>query len=481
MQVDQRELRVALARYETPVAFEIRGASREPIPYRLANISRSGMFIESSDFPELDQGSSLHFALRFGREDEDVTGVARVRWIRPQEGGLYMPRGIGIQVIEFHENAERRYLEFLETCLTNLKVTDLMDPKFVAVAPTTPVGDVLEKMRTSRTSCAVVTDASGIALGIFTLSDLLMATSRTDFIESTIAGLMTVDPVVLSTDHETDDAYRIMRQGTVQHFPVVEDSVVVGVLSTADLIRYWSEYMDLQTRCLARSYDRAMSVIAHDLRTPIGLIQTTSQMLLSGEMSTAEFSSSGLTEIVESSCDMMMTLIDDLLDVGGIRSGVVRLDCKAIDLEELLGRVSRAFGPSAGSKRIALSTSIEGGLPRIKADPVRLEQVLNNLVSNALKFTPDSGSVVIGARLTHSTVTIWVVDSGAGIPSGEIASLFKDYARASTRPTRGEKSTGLGLAICKRLVEAHGGSIEVQSTMGIGSTFTVTMPIGDLQ
>lgn len=487
MDVDKRELRVVLARYQTPVSFELRGDGRHPVTtFRIANISRNGMFVESTaDFVKaagLELGSSLHFTLRFDREDgEEVTGVATVRWVRRQEGGPYQPRGLGVQVIEFHDNAERRYLELLETCLMNLKVTDLMDPTFIAVAPQAPLVEVVEKMRQRRAGCVVVTDPDGAAVGIFTLFDLLQTSGLAQGAALTVGDVMVKNPPLLTTEHETDDAYRMMRQGALTYCPVVEDGVVVGVMSATDLIRYWSEYMDLQSRRLARSYDRAMSVIAHDLRTPIGLIQTTSQMLLSGEMSAGEFVASGLPEIMESSCTMMMTLIGDILDAGRIRSGAVRLECKSVDLEELITRVARAFAPGAQSKRIALEVAVEGSLPRIKADPLRLEQVLNNLLSNAMKFTGEGGKVVVGARLAHSKVSLWVVDTGAGIPAHEVSHLFRDYARASTRSTHGEPSTGLGLAICKRLVEAHGGVIEVQSDLGIGTTFTVTLPIGDIQ
>jgi signal transduction histidine kinase len=484
MDVDKRELRVALARTEAPVAFELRSsARRRAAPFRLANISRTGMFVETTETTDKGApvaGASMHFALRFGREEDEVTGVAMVRWVRSKAAGPYLPQGVGIQVIEFHENAERRYLEFLESCLLQLRVTDLMDPSFVSVGPDVSTGDTLARMRAANAGCAIVASGSR-TLGVFSLNDLLAATATSDFEMRPVQELMTKQPAILTTDQETDVAYELMRQGSVQHVPVAEDGIVVGVLSTRELIRYWSEYMDLQTRRLARSYDRATSVIAHDLRTPIGLIQTTSQMLTSGEMSPEEFATSGLPETIEQSCDMMMGLIDDILDVGKIRAGAVRLDFRTVDVEELLARVARAFGPAAQSKAITLRVDVHGVLPRIKADPLRLEQVLNNLVSNALKFTPEGGKVELGARPDHSRIAVWVRDTGAGIPAHETAARFKDYARASTRPTRGEKSTGLGLAICKRLVEAHGGAIAVESRVGAGSVFTVSLPIGDIQ
>lgn len=486
MELDKRELRVALGRADAPVSFEVVGEGRKaPARLRIANISRSGMFVESpeqlSGHLNVDEGASLHFALRFGASGDDVTGVAKVRWVRPKDVGPYMPRGVGMQVIEFHENAERRYLDFLESCLVNLRVTDLMDASFVSVPAQATLGEVLEAMQRKKAGCVVVVGGGGKPLGVFSGSDLVSVVTKSDFLGLAVETCMSRDLAMITADSPTEDAYRLMIQSTRHFFPVMEDGVVVGLLAARDLARYWSEYMELQTKRLARNHDRAVSVIAHDLRTPICQIQTSNQMLTSGVLSPQEYVASGLPEILDSSCELMMQLIDDILDVGRIRSGAVRLDCRSIDVEELLQKVVRAFGPAAQGKRIVLGTDVEAALPRIKADPMRLEQVLNNLVSNALKFTSEGGKVLIGARSHHSQVVVWVSDTGAGIPGHEIGALFNDYVRASTRPTRGERSTGLGLAICKRLVEAHGGSIDVESELGVGSTFSISLPIGEIQ
>src|SRR5262249_51619894 len=118
---------------------------------------------------------------------------------------------------------------------------------------------------------------------------------------------------------------------------------------------------------------------------------------------------------------------------------------------------------------------------RIIADPLRLEQVLNNLVGNALKYTPDGGRVAVSAETRHSRVAISVRDTGQGIAPGEQGRLFKEFSPLSSVPSKGEKSTGLRLAIVKRLVEAHHGTIEVESKLGVGSTFRVLLPIGEIQ
>src|SRR5690606_2478722 len=142
----------------------------------------------------------------------------------------------------------------------------------------------------------------------------------------------------------------------------------------------------------------------HDLRTPISLIQTTNALLSSGEVDPAEYMASGFPEILENSCNMMMQLIDGLLDVNKIKLGSIGLDRRTFDLEELIDKVTRAFMPAAGTKDIGLEVDIPIAVPKIKADPLRIEQVLNNLISNALKFSPPGSQVVIGLKPHHSKV-----------------------------------------------------------------------------
>ncbi len=472
---------MSLDRAKSPVAFEVLDAARPSSrTFRIANISRSGMFIETPQDVAVQRGASIHFALRLDK-DEEVTGVARVRWVRNSDGGPYLPKGLGVQVLEFHEQAEKRYLEFLEGCLLDLKITDLMDPTFPSLGPTDPIQKAVTEFRDKNADCIVVSDAYGKALGTFTKNELCAVLHLDDFLAQPVGSRMKPHPQVLSTDHDTEDAYRIMRQGGLSHIVIVEEELAVGLLSTRDLVRYWAEFMDLQARRLSRNYDRAISVIAHDLRTPIGLVQSTNQMLTSGELTPAEYLRSGLPEILENSCDMMMKLIDDILDVSRIKAGAVRLDFQSVDVGEVLSRCVKAFGPAAAAKNIAVKLVLQGALPRIKADPLRLEQILNNLISNALKFSPEGGRVAIGAKTLHSKIALWVTDQGPGIAAAELDGLFKDFSVLTNRPTKGEKSTGLGLAITKRLVEAHGGTVAVESTPGLGTTFTVSLSIGDIQ
>jgi signal transduction histidine kinase len=483
MAIEKRELRVHLDRGVTPVACDLRGSEpRAGGTFRLANISRSGMFLESTGDMAVAQGHAVQFSMRLDQERDEVSGVARVRWVRPREQGPYLPRGLGVQVVEFNENAEKRYLDFLENCLVNLKITDLMDPGYADVAPGASVRSVVQLLRAKGVDCAVVVDTHSSPIGIFTRSDLVRILDGDGALDEPVSAHMTMNPTTVSTEQSTDDAYNMMRFGSLHHLPVLEDGIVVGVLSTRDLVRYWAEFMDLQSKRLSRSYDRAMSVIAHDLRTPLGVIRTTNLMLTSGALEPREYLAAGLGESIDGTCEMMLGLIDDILDDGSIASGNIRLNRVPLDLREFLTKVHRWFEPSAKAKGIHLALGVvDDELPLVAADPLRLEQVMSNLVGNALKYTPERGRVTIGAETRHSRVAIWVRDNGPGIAEKEQSKLFREFTPLSSVPAKGEKSTGLGLAIAKRLVEAHGGAIEVDSRLGSGTTFRVLLPLGDIQ
>jgi signal transduction histidine kinase len=357
-----------------------------------------------------------------------------------------------------------------------------MQPKFASVTSLATIGDALEKLADESTDVVIVTDASGKSMGLLDKSHAVkIALNGTD-LSGSVAKVMNDQPVSISTNSGTDDVYAVMRYGTTEHLPVEEDGIVVGLISVRDLIPFWSEYMDLQARRLGKNYEQVLSVMAHDLRTPIGVVKSTNQFITGGcDMSLEEYVDSGLPDIIESSCNTMLKLIDGILDLGQIRNGNIALSRELIDLEDLIDRVARCFGPLAASKKIEIEIDIPTAVPKVKADSLRIEQVINNLVSNALKFSKEKSKVVIGMKAHHSKVAFWVADNGQGIPELEQENLFSEYGTTSIKPTAGESSTGLGLAICKRIVEAHNGNIRVDSKLNEGSTFTVLLPIEEIQ
>jgi len=181
---------------------------------------------------------------------------------------------------------------------------------------------------------------------------------------------------------------------------------------------------------------------------------------------------------VNKACETMLALIDDLLDVSAIESGKLELKLREVDLAEFLRESHASNSLLAKSKSIELALEMPPILPPVALDPDRVNQILNNLVSNAIKFSRPNTAITLGVRVSKHSVEIGISDRGPGISEEEIPRLFTPFVRGSARPTGGEKGVGLGLAIVKRLVEAHGGQIRVESKIGVGSTFKFTLPLG---
>lgn len=219
--------------------------------------------------------------------------------------------------------------------------------------------------------------------------------------------------------------------------------------------------------------NRFLGMAAHDLRNPITSIRGMSQMIMQldlGEDKEREF----LTTITTVS-SQMLTLLNDLLDISAIESGKFDLKRESGDLSELLLSRVQLMQLNAEPKGIRITTDLAevGG---VRFDHARITQVVDNLLGNAVKFSPPGAVIETAIQIDPATVGIVVRDRGPGIPPDELDRLFAPFEKLSALPTGGEKSTGLGLAIVKRIVDAHDGQIDVQSTLGEGSTFTVSLP-----
>lgn len=218
-----------------------------------------------------------------------------------------------------------------------------------------------------------------------------------------------------------------------------------------------------------------LGIAAHDLRSPIGLIQMTAQLLLDSEAQLSPEQQTKFTQDILRHTDHMLRLLNDVLDVTQIESGNLSLEETPIELADLLAEAVKWHALVATPKgtRVQLQPVIAG---RVLADPLRVRQVVDNLISNAVKYSPPGSLVRVGMQQIDRGWRIAVKDQGPGLTSADRQRLFQDFARLSARPTGGEKSTGLGLAIVRRIVEAHGGQVGAESTPGQGATFWFTLP-----
>jgi len=223
--------------------------------------------------------------------------------------------------------------------------------------------------------------------------------------------------------------------------------------------------------------NKFLGIAAHDLRNPIGIVMGYIKMMkdgLFGEVSQPQIE---IFKKVENTTGNMLNMVNDLLDISAIETGKLVMNPKEVDLAAFLNESYEYNHLLALQKKIELKLELESNLPKLIMDPERINQVLTNLITNAIKFSYPGTVILVKARREDDSVHISVQDQGQGIPEDEISKIFQDFGRTSVRPTAGEKSTGLGLAICKRMVEAHGGSIWVKSKAGEGSMFTFSLPV----
>lgn len=232
--------------------------------------------------------------------------------------------------------------------------------------------------------------------------------------------------------------------------------------------------------------NRLMGILAHDLRSPLQAIAGFAEILeqrLEGRLVDDE---RGCLESIRESGLFMSHLVEDALSLAAVQAGRLRLTPRPTDLVRLVRRNVAMNRVLADGKAMSIDLSVGDDAPREAAiDPAKVEQVLNNLLSNAIKYSDRGSRIRVsvaeaprGADCAAPHVRIVVADDGRGIPDAELGQLFQPFARSGTLGTAGEATVGLGLYICRTIVDGHGGRISVDSAPGRGSTFTVDLPIG---
>jgi two-component system, OmpR family, sensor histidine kinase BaeS len=232
-----------------------------------------------------------------------------------------------------------------------------------------------------------------------------------------------------------------------------------------------------------QSRRRLVSDVAHELRTPLTIIQGTVDGIEDGVFSADK---EHLDSIKEQT-NLLDHLVNDLRDLSLAESGQLRLDLQPVDMVQLIQRKLAQFGVSAHQKNIRLEQKSPVNLPEIQVDPRRIEQVIGNLLSNAIRHTPAGGRITVQSRVgpdsSHAgkeSLIISVADTGEGIAPEHLPNLFERFYRVESSRSRREGGAGLGLAIVKQMVQAHGGQVWVESQPGYGSTFYISLPYSTL-
>ncbi|WP_414519126.1 response regulator [Nostoc sp. PCC 9305] len=270
---------------------------------------------------------------------------------------------------------------------------------------------------------------------------------------------------------ERREIYGRRKDGT--EFPA---EASISKIEMAEEIFYTVILRDITERKqIERMKDEFVSVVSHELRTPLTSIHGSLGMLASGLLPTDSEQGKRLLQIATDSSERLVRLINDILDIERIESGKTKMEPEICNIVDLIVQAVNVMQPLADKAGVKVSVSAESG--QVLADCDRIVQTLTNLLSNAIKFSSAGSTVWLGVQPQGNEVLLTVKDTGRGIPTDKLESIFERFQQVDSSDSRNHDGTGLGLAICKSIMQQHGGRIWAESTLGEGSTFYITLPL----
>ncbi|MDQ0339410.1 signal transduction histidine kinase [Caldalkalibacillus uzonensis] len=235
------------------------------------------------------------------------------------------------------------------------------------------------------------------------------------------------------------------------------------------------EQVENERQAQEQKRDEFLANISHELRTPLTSMQGFLEALQDGLVKDEE-SKRRYYDVMYRETMHLNRLVDDMMDLIKLEKGDIKLEPYHVQVGEIIEKVVFLQEAKAEERHNEIHVDYPDDLPALWADPVRLEQIFNNLLGNAIKFT-ENGTIRITIRSNHQSIIVSITDTGIGIPSHDLPKIWDRFFKVNRMRSKKEGGTGLGLAIVKELVELHGGTIEVQSEVGKGTTFTVTFPL----
>lgn len=304
---------------------------------------------------------------------------------------------------------------------------------------------------------------------------------------------------MMMTGHGTiDSALEAMKRGASDYLmkPLNLDELIIRIQKVLEekqrfvRLRDFADQLEKANQELRRidsMKTEFVSIASHELRTPLAAIKNAVQLVLKETTGKINENQAKFLSMAERNINRLTNILNDLLNLSRIESGKIEIRYEIVALKGIIELTVSSLKPHADARSIKIDLEIHEPLPSIYGDPEKIEQILTNLIGNAIKFTPEGGSILITARsLAHDEksgyghkVAVSVKDTGIGIPSGHLDAIFEKFHQVEGSLHRSVSGTGLGLAITKGLVEAHQGKIWVESEVGKGSTFTFTLPTSE--
>ncbi len=294
-------------------------------------------------------------------------------------------------------------------------------------------------------------------------------------------GAQTAPVIFITAKQEAESVVEGFNVGGVDYImKPFRQKEVVARIGTHLEIRLLSEKQRTLVEQLSRANaakNKFLGMAAHDLRNPLASIRGLSEFLRDGTVGELTPDQLELINLIHQASQNMVELVNDLLDVATIESGELRLALTPVPLMELIEKSVMLNAMEAVRKKTRILFTECAHAPVLALDAAKIRQVIDNLLSNAVKYSPPGSIVRVSLQPTpDGGHAIAVRDEGPGIPEGERDRLFKDFGRLSVLPTGGEKSTGLGLAICRKIIDAHHGTITADNLPARGCEFLVTLP-----
>lgn len=273
----------------------------------------------------------------------------------------------------------------------------------------------------------------------------------------------------LAADHSSEIELELIGNETRKYTVRIAPIHISGMTAA---IGYFHDFTRIEK--LERIRQEFLSNVSHELRTPLTSILAFVETLEDGAIEDTE-NSSRFLNVIRRNAERMQRLIDDIQELTSIESGRAVLEVRKCDVHGIVDEIFLSLKARLKDKGVSATNSIPEGFS-VHADPVRLEQMLVNLIENGIKFNKKGGDLSVAAKETPESVLISIADTGEGISSEHLTRIFERFYRTDRARSRDIGGTGLGLAICKHLARLHGGEISVTSSFGKGSTFTIELP-----
>ncbi|HXF59274.1 MAG TPA: ATP-binding protein [Candidatus Saccharimonadales bacterium] len=303
-------------------------------------------------------------------------------------------------------------------------------------------------------------------------ADLAEAVGVEDFLTEFEAGSVLIVPLL--TNENVLGTITAVR-GDGRAF-TADDQELLTMFASQASIAVTNAILYERTKELDRMKSEFVAVVSHEVRTPLTSIKGSLELLGDERFHLLPPPQKELLSICQANTERLITLINDILDFSKLESSKLSLQFESVEVGRIVPEAVDHIRNLAAMKGIGIDVHMEGSAGVIEADPMRVAQVITNLLGNAIKFSPENGKIEIWARGTDDEVTVDIKDYGKGISQRDLSRLFQRFAQLDSSTTRRAGGTGLGLVISKGIVEQHGGKIWVESTMGKGSTFSFSLP-----